>query len=143
MSINNMGLFWEKAEAADLTQYGIVCTPKVSASMPTCPRKPNSRRGRPSTRSRSRRNSPRRAQGVKWFDHITDLTVKWAGSLYAVLASVAFTLIWLLCGPFFAFSDTWQLWANTITTILTFVMVFIIQHSQNRDGAALQAKLTP
>jgi low affinity Fe/Cu permease len=78
---------------------------------------------------------------VKWFDHITDLTVKWAGSLYAVLASVAFTLIWLLCGPFFAFSDTWQLWANTITTILTFVMVFIIQHSQNRDGAALQAKL--
>ena len=77
---------------------------------------------------------------MKWFDHITDLTVKWAGSLYAVLASVAFTLIWLLCGPFFAFSDTWQLWANTITTILTFVMVFIIQHSQNRDGAALASK---
>jgi low affinity Fe/Cu permease len=50
-------------------------------------------------------------------------------------------LLWLIAGPFFAFSDTWQLFANTATTIITFWMVFVIQAAQNRDGAAIQAKL--
>jgi low affinity Fe/Cu permease len=48
---------------------------------------------------------------------------------------------WALCGPVFGFSDTWQLIINTSTTIITFLMVFLIQNTQNRDNAAIQAKL--
>ena len=50
-------------------------------------------------------------------------------------------LVWAACGPIFQFSDTWQLLINTGTTIVTFLMVFLIQNTQNRDGAAIQAKL--
>jgi len=50
-------------------------------------------------------------------------------------------LVWAITGPVFQFSDTWQLIINTGTTIVTFLMVFLIQNSQNRDGAAMQAKL--
>ena len=50
-------------------------------------------------------------------------------------------LIWAVTGPLFGFSDTWQLVINTGTTIITFLMVFLIQNTQNRDGAAIQAKL--
>jgi low affinity Fe/Cu permease len=49
--------------------------------------------------------------------------------------------VWALTGPLFSFSDTWQLIINTSTTIITFLMVFVIQNTQNRDGAAIQAKL--
>jgi low affinity Fe/Cu permease len=49
---------------------------------------------------------------------------------------------WALSGPLFSFSDTWQLIINTNTTIITFLMVFVIQNTQNRDGAAIQAKLS-
>ena len=52
-----------------------------------------------------------------------------------------FILVWALSGPIFNYSDTWQLVINTGTTIVTFLMVFLIQNSQNRDGAAIQAKL--
>ena len=57
-----------------------------------------------------------------------------------VIASLAI-LAWAVSGPVFDYSDTWQLFVNTSTTIITFLMVFIIQNSQNREGAALQAKL--
>jgi low affinity Fe/Cu permease len=57
-----------------------------------------------------------------------------------VLACVVLAL-WLLAGPFFLFSDTWQLIINTATTIVTFLMVFLIQNTQNRDGKAIQIKL--
>jgi low affinity Fe/Cu permease len=50
-------------------------------------------------------------------------------------------VVWLVCGPFFHYSDTWQLVINTATTIVTFLMVFLIQNSQNRDNAAIQVKL--
>jgi low affinity Fe/Cu permease len=60
-----------------------------------------------------------------------------AAFVIAVLACV----IWALSGPVFAYSDTWQLVVNTATTVLTFLAVFLIQNSQNRDGAAIQAKL--
>ena len=50
-------------------------------------------------------------------------------------------IVWAASGPFFGFSDTWQLVINTGTTIVTFLMVFLIQNTQNRDGAAIQAKL--
>ena len=55
--------------------------------------------------------------------------------------SVALIILWAVTGPFFGFSDTWQLVINTGTTIVTFLMVFLIQNPQNRDGAAIQTKL--
>src|SRR5690606_15525687 len=63
------------------------------------------------------------------------------GSPPAFAAAVTFIVIWAITGPVFGFSDTWQLIVNTGTTIVTFLMVFLIQNSQNRDAAAMQAKL--
>ena len=63
------------------------------------------------------------------------------GSKWAFVAAVALILIWALLGPFFHFSDTWQLVVNTATTIITFLMVFLIQNTQNRDARAIQLKL--
>jgi len=63
------------------------------------------------------------------------------GHPYAFLAALAVTLCWIATGPLFGFSDTWQLVINTGTTIITFLMVFIIQHTQNRDTAAIHIKL--
>ena len=60
-------------------------------------------------------------------------------AMFAV--AVMSVIVWAACGPVFGFSDTWQLVINTSTTIITFLMVFVIQNSQNRDGAAMQAKL--
>ena len=64
-----------------------------------------------------------------------------AGQPAAFITAFALILLWLVCGPVFGWSDTWQLVVNTATTIVTFLMVFLIQNSQNRDGAAMQAKL--
>ncbi len=55
--------------------------------------------------------------------------------------AAALILVWAILGPYFHYSDTWQLVANTATSIITFLMVFLIQTSQNRDGAAIQVKL--
>jgi low affinity Fe/Cu permease len=64
-----------------------------------------------------------------------------AGQPLTFVVAVAVILVWAVTGPIFRFSDTWQLIINTGTTIITFLMVFLIQNSQNRDGAAMQAKL--
>ncbi|NNM76446.1 low affinity iron permease family protein [Sphingomonas sp. ID1715] len=64
-----------------------------------------------------------------------------AGQPIAFVLALGAILLWLLSGPLFAWSDTWQLVVNTATTIITFLMVFLIQNSQNRDAAAMQAKL--
>ena len=70
---------------------------------------------------------------------------KWAawaaGHPFAFLMAVGTIVVWGITGPVFGFSDTWQLVINTGTTIVTFLMVFLIQNSQNRDGAAVQIKL--
>ena len=63
------------------------------------------------------------------------------GQPLAFAIAFAVVLFWAASGPLFAFSDTWQLVINTGTTIVTFLMVFLIQNSQNRDAAAMQAKL--
>jgi low affinity Fe/Cu permease len=65
----------------------------------------------------------------------------WAGKPVVFLTAVTLVLVWALSGPLFHFSDTWQLVINTSTTIITFLMVFLIQHTQNRDTLALQLKL--
>ena len=64
-----------------------------------------------------------------------------AGQPLTFLLAVAVMVVWGISGPIFHFSDTWQLIINTGTTIVTFLMVFLIQNAQNRDGAAMQAKL--
>jgi low affinity Fe/Cu permease len=63
------------------------------------------------------------------------------GSVGAFIVAVSVVLAWVVTGPIFGFSDTWQLVINTATTIVTFLMVFLIQNTQNRDNLALQAKL--
>jgi low affinity Fe/Cu permease len=65
----------------------------------------------------------------------------WTGSTAAFITAVAIVLIWLLTGPYFHWSDTWQLVINTGTTVVTFLMVFVIQRAQNKDGLAIQLKL--
>jgi low affinity Fe/Cu permease len=64
-----------------------------------------------------------------------------AGSPQAFILSVTLIVIWAVSGPFFGFSDSWQLVINTGTTILTFLMVFLIQNTQNRDARAIHLKL--
>jgi low affinity Fe/Cu permease len=64
-----------------------------------------------------------------------------AGQPVAFIVALALILLWIVTGPLFDWSDTWQLVVNTATTIVTFLMVFLIQNSQNRDAAAIQAKL--
>lgn len=65
----------------------------------------------------------------------------WAGTAWAFLLAFAIVLVWAATGPIFHFSSTWQLVINTGTTIITFLMVFLIQNTQNRDGKAMQLKL--
>jgi len=64
-----------------------------------------------------------------------------AGQSLAFVAALGLVVVWAVTGPIFGFSETWQLVINTGTTIVTFLMVFLVQNSQNRESAAIQAKL--
>src|SRR5207247_11170299 len=75
------------------------------------------------------------------FNHYASRITSALGSVKALVASVLIVVIWALTGPIFHFSDTWQLFINTTTTIVTFLMVFLIQNTQNRDAKAIQLKL--
>ncbi|WP_454717472.1 low affinity iron permease family protein [Caulobacter segnis] len=77
----------------------------------------------------------------KLFAKFANVTARATGSPPAFLICVALVLVWAVTGPIFKFSETWQLVINTGTTIVTFLMVFLIQNTQNRDGVALQTKL--
>jgi low affinity Fe/Cu permease len=68
-------------------------------------------------------------------------TTMWAGSSLAFLIATALVAAWLISGPIYGYSDTWQLVMNTISSIVTFLMVFLIQRSQNKDSLAIQVKL--
>ena len=76
-----------------------------------------------------------------FFTHLATRVASWAGRPAAFVMALSIIIIWGLSGPVFGWSDTWQLVINTGTTIVTFLMVFLIQNAQNRDAAALQAKL--
>ena len=76
-----------------------------------------------------------------WFTHLAKRTSRATGKPLAFVLAVGLILTWLLTGPLFHFSDTWQLVINTGTTIVTFMMVFLIQNTQNRDAEAIQVKL--
>ncbi len=77
----------------------------------------------------------------KLFRRFAETTSRYAGKPVAFILAVALVALWATTGPLFGFGDTWQLVINTSTTIITFLMVFLIQNSQNRDTAALQIKL--
>lgn len=80
-------------------------------------------------------------QREDWFQRLADWTAQTMGHAWAFALAFAIVLLWAVSGPIFGFSDTWQLIINTSTTVLTFLMVFLIQGSQNRDAAALHLKL--
>jgi len=77
----------------------------------------------------------------RWFTRLANAASRFAGSPSSFVLALLVVLVWIITGPLFGFSDTWQLVINTGTTIVTFLMVFLIQNTQNRDGAAIQAKL--
>jgi low affinity Fe/Cu permease len=77
----------------------------------------------------------------KTFNHMAEAVAHATGRPWAFAICVASVVLWAVSGPVFHFSETWQLVINTGTTIVTFLMVFLIQNTQNRDGAAIQAKL--
>ncbi len=77
----------------------------------------------------------------KLFRRFATATSRAAGRPAAFITATLIIVVWALTGPLFGFGDTWQLVINTGTTIITFLMVFLIQNTQNRDSAALQIKL--
>ena len=77
----------------------------------------------------------------RFFEHFSARTAYLTGQPQAFVIAALIILIWAVTGPLFHWSDTWQLVINTGTTIVTFLMVFLIQNAQNRDGSAIQCKL--
>jgi low affinity Fe/Cu permease len=76
-----------------------------------------------------------------WYSHLAKRTAHFSGKPITFSIAVGVVLVWIVTGPAFGFSDTWQLVINTGTTIVTFLMVFLIQNTQNRDTEAIQVKL--
>lgn len=76
-----------------------------------------------------------------FFEAFASAVAGWTGKPAAFVAAFAVIVVWAVSGPIFDYSETWQLIVNTATTIVTFLMVFVLQNSQNRDVQALQAKL--
>jgi len=87
-------------------------------------------------------NDAQRVSPNEWFSRFARSASQFCGKPIVFLVAVAIVLIWAATGPIFHYSDTWQLVINTGTTIITFLMVFLIQNTQNRDSMALQLKLS-
>lgn len=81
------------------------------------------------------------ANQAGWLERSSSQVTAWAGSSWAFGLAFGIILVWAVTGPIFHFSDTWQLVINTGTTIVTFLMVFLIQRSQNKDSLAIHLKL--
>jgi low affinity Fe/Cu permease len=92
-------------------------------------------------RRRKRRNDAAQQSLADRFRSWSDSITRAVGTPWAMLAALAVVVVWALTGPIFGFSDTWQLVINTGTTIVTFLMVFAIQTSQNRESTALHLKI--
>ncbi len=109
---------------------------------PSASRRPARNRPR-HDRTGQRRTSSSSSAGTRPapFERFAAAVARQAGRPVAFSFAVALILVWAACGPIFRFSDTWQLVVNTSTTIITFLMVFLIQHTQNRDSMAIQIKL--
>jgi low affinity Fe/Cu permease len=88
---------------------------------------------------------PHKSFADRWDTYFTEFahhTSRYAGNPWTFVIAVLVVLAWAASGPIFNFSDTWQLVINTSTTIITFLMVFLIQNTQNRDALAVQVKLS-
>src|SRR6266404_4643653 len=83
----------------------------------------------------------RPTKSKSWFTRLAKSTARISGKPVTFMLAVAVIILWAITGPYFGFSDTWQLVINTGTTIVTFLMVFLIQNTQNRDTEAIQVKL--
>jgi low affinity Fe/Cu permease len=88
----------------------------------------------------SNRN-PFLSMNTNWFATMAQSTARAAGSSSAFIAICGITLVWMVTGPVFHWSDTWQLVINTVTNIVSMLMVFLIQNTQNRESSALQLKI--
>jgi low affinity Fe/Cu permease len=86
--------------------------------------------------------SQEKSRASEWFGRFAHETARLSGKPAAFILAAAAVLVWALTGPLFNYSDTWQLVINTSTTIVTFLMVFLIQNTQNRDTMALQIKVS-
>ena len=91
------------------------------------------------------KHKPLKRPGQSGFERVLENAARkvttWTGSTSAFALSVSIVIVWVLTGPLFHYSDTWQLVINTGTTVVTFLMVFLIQRSQNKDSLALHLKL--
>ena len=91
------------------------------------------------------KHKPVKRQAQSAFERVLERAARkvtaWTGSTSAFALSVSVVLVWVMTGPLFHYSDTWQLVINTGTTVITFLMVFLIQRSQNKDSLALHLKL--
>jgi len=83
----------------------------------------------------------RRRPITRLFDRFASFATRWAGTPHAFGGAVLAIVVWLILGPIFHYSDAWQLIVNTGTTIITFLMVFLLQQSQNKDSVAMHLKL--
>src|ERR671925_276321 len=83
----------------------------------------------------------RPTRSKSWFSRFAKWTARVTGKPVTFMIAVSTIIVWGITGPIFGFSDTWQLVINTGTTIVTFLMVFLIQNTQNRDSEAMQVKL--
>lgn len=81
------------------------------------------------------------SKNIKFFENLAYRSAKWAASPWAYVAALSFTVIWLAAGPFLKYSDNWQLIMKTAGGTVTFIMVFLIQRSQDKNSLAMQIKL--
>src|SRR6059036_580843 len=102
---------------------------------------PGKQRGTRLPRLRRLAGAPRRTVIGTALERFSRVLTDWVGTSWAFGAALAVVAVWAITGPLFGFSDTWQLVINTGTTIVTFLMVFLIQSTQNRDSEAIQVKL--
>jgi low affinity Fe/Cu permease len=84
---------------------------------------------------------PRSSNPIGWAERFTQWVTRWVGSVWAFVLACLILVVWVVTGPIYHWSDTWQLVINTGTSVVTFLMVFIIQRSQNKDTLAMQLKL--
>jgi len=83
----------------------------------------------------------RQMKKMLWYSSFAKWLSRISGRPITFILALGLIIVWIITGPIFRYSDTWQLVINTATTIVTFLMVFVIQHTQNRDTAAIQIKL--
>jgi low affinity Fe/Cu permease len=81
------------------------------------------------------------SENAKFLENLAYYSARWAGSPWAFLIAIGFTLVWLIFGPLLHFSENWQLVMKIASGAVTFIMVFLIQRSQNKDSLAMQMKL--